>query len=211
MPFASSADLLVLHAVRITGMADDAAVARRFGLDGAQVQELLLDFEACGWVRRAEFADLRGWGLTDAGRAEGQRRLAAELEEAAAGAAVIDAHAAFVRLNGRFLDAITRWQIRPEPWDAMAPNDHRDHRWDGRVLDTLAEHSRRLRPVDQQLSAQLSRFGGYADRFAAALDRVERGQTRWVDGPRIDSCHTVWFELHEDLLATLGLERGAGA
>jgi hypothetical protein len=23
-----------------------------------------------------------------------------------------------------------------------------------------------------------------------------------------DSCHTVWMELHEDLLATLGLERG---
>ena len=25
---------------------------------------------------------------------------------------------------------------------------------------------------------------------------------------RIDSCHTGWFELHEDLLSTLGLERG---
>ena len=25
----------------------------------------------------------------------------------------------------------------------------------------------------------------------------------------IDSYHTVWFELHEDLLATLGLERAA--
>jgi hypothetical protein len=27
----------------------------------------------------------------------------------------------------------------------------------------------------------------------------------------MDSYHTVWFELHEDLLATLGLERGATA
>jgi len=25
----------------------------------------------------------------------------------------------------------------------------------------------------------------------------------------MDSCHTVWMELHEDLLATLGLERGS--
>jgi hypothetical protein len=205
VPLVSQPDLLVLHAVRITGMADDAAVARRFRLDDAQVEELLLDFEASGWVRRAEFADLRGWGLTDAGRAEGQRRLAAELEEAAARDAVVAAHAAFVQLNDRFLDAITRWQIRPEPWDAMAPNDHRDHRWDERVLGTLAALSRRLRPVDQQLSAALARFEGYADRFAGALERVDRGQTRWVDGPRIDSCHTVWFE------PTLGLERGAGA
>jgi hypothetical protein len=23
-----------------------------------------------------------------------------------------------------------------------------------------------------------------------------------------DSCHTVWFELHEDLLSTLGIRRG---
>jgi hypothetical protein len=25
----------------------------------------------------------------------------------------------------------------------------------------------------------------------------------------IDSYHSVWFELHEDLLATLGIERGS--
>jgi hypothetical protein len=29
-----------------------------------------------------------------------------------------------------------------------------------------------------------------------------------VARPRADSCHTVWMELHEDLLATLRLERG---
>ena len=26
-----------------------------------------------------------------------------------------------------------------------------------------------------------------------------------------DSCHTVWTEFHEDLLATLGIPRGPGA
>jgi hypothetical protein len=25
----------------------------------------------------------------------------------------------------------------------------------------------------------------------------------------VDSCHTVWMELHEDLMATLGIQRGA--
>ena len=29
--------------------------------------------------------------------------------------------------------------------------------------------------------------------------------------PRADSCHTVWMELHEDLLATLGVDRGTEA
>jgi hypothetical protein len=34
------------------------------------------------------------------------------------------------------------------------------------------------------------------------------GDRPWVDGSDRDSCHTVWFQLHEDLLATLGLRRG---
>ena len=34
------------------------------------------------------------------------------------------------------------------------------------------------------------------------------GEPAWVTRPRVDSCHTVWMELHEDLLATLGIDRG---
>ena len=36
---------------------------------------------------------------------------------------------------------------------------------------------------------------------------VEQGDTDWFTKPLIDSYHTVWFELHEDLLATLAIER----
>ena len=35
------------------------------------------------------------------------------------------------------------------------------------------------------------------------------GDTDWFTKPMIPSYHTVWFELHEDLLATLGIERGS--
>ncbi len=59
--------------------------------------------------------------------------------------------------------------------------------------------------------AALQRFDGYADRFTAALERVLHGNRAWVDQTGIDSCHTVWIELHEDLLSTLGLERGDGS
>ncbi len=40
------------------------------------------------------------------------------------------------------------------------------------------------------------------------MKRVAAGQSRWLDGLGIDSCHTVWMQLHEDLLASLGLQRG---
>ena len=39
------------------------------------------------------------------------------------------------------------------------------------------------------------------------MDHVRCGEGDWFDKPLTDSYHTVWFELHEDLLATLGLER----
>lgn len=207
MSYSSAAELLVLHAVRVRGMATLAEVCQRYDLDPDEVEELLLDHEAFGLVKHVEFADVNGWSLTDRGRTEDERLLAAELVAASARDVVEESHAAFVPLNARFLEAITRWQILPQRWDAMASNDHSDWRWDEQVLGSLTGLSGRLRPIEDRLTERLVRFGGYADRFAAALARVDQGQRKWVDEPGIDSCHTVWFELHEDLLATLGLER----
>jgi len=75
------------------------------------------------------------------------------------------------------------------------------------VLDELSLLSQELGEIGQPLRAQLTRFSGYDERFAAALDRVRGGELGWVNRPRADSCHTVWMQLHEDLLATLGLQR----
>ena len=141
MAATSTPELLTLHGVRILGMATAAQVARRFDLDPHEVEELLLDAEAYGQVSRASFADLTGWGITDRGRAEDDRRLAAELDEAGARGVVTEAHATFARLNARFLDATTRWQIRPQPWDRMAVNDHDDWAWDERVCSTTSPRS----------------------------------------------------------------------
>jgi hypothetical protein len=52
------------------------------------------------------------------------------------------------------------------------------------------------------------RFQGYPGRLAHVLDRVDKGERSWIDRPRGDSFHRVWFELHEDLMATLALTRG---
>ena len=42
-----------------------------------------------------------------------------------------------------------------------------------------------------------------------AHSELHHGRRQYVDGVGIDSCHVVWFELHEDLLATLGIDRSA--
>ena len=206
-PVSSDSTLLVLHAVRLLGFADEGRVAARFALDRGEVVESLEDFEAFGWVQRSRFAGTGGWSLTDAGRVQDCARLAAELDVAGARSVVTEALGAFEPLNDRFLDAVTRWQLHPMPGDALAANDHRDPRWDDRVIADLVGLGSALDRVCTPLAAVLARFTGYADRYATSADRVRRGEARWVDTLGIDSCHVVWIQLHEDLLATLGVDR----
>ncbi len=208
-PADSSAELLTLHAIRLKGMADDAEVAARFGLDLTLARELLLDFQAFGWITRVEFVGTAGWTLTESGRSENERQLAHELAATNSNSSIHDAYLSFLPHNDRLLRACTDWQLRPSGADPLAVNEHTDNEWDQRVLTTLSALREELRTICQELGHRLARFRGYDDRFTAALARVEQGELTWVARPRVDSCHTVWMELHEDLIATLGIRRGS--
>ncbi len=63
----------------------------------------------------------------------------------------------------------------------------------GGVAAALAETAPRLAP--------------YPRRIAAAAAAIATGDARFVASPRVDSLHQVWFELHEDVLVTLGRSR----
>ncbi|MCZ2825876.1 MULTISPECIES: hypothetical protein [unclassified Modestobacter] len=205
----SPTELLVLHAVRVVGFADSAAVARRFELDQAGTGEHLLDAEANGWVAHTAFAGTAGWSLTDRGRRENERQLAAELARTGRAEEVRDAYDGFLSLNGRVLQACTDWQLRPAPGDRLAPNDHTDPAWDDHVLPVLEAVDEDLAPLIERLAAVLSRFRDHDSRFSAAPARARADEVAWVDRTDVDSCHRVWFELHEDLVATLGIDRRA--
>ncbi len=209
MAHVSGLDDLALHGVRVLGFPTTSRIAVRYGLDVDVVRDLLLDFEATGWARQLTFGGSSGWSLTDAGRVENERRLAAELDRAGARDVVTAAHGTFLPLNRRFGAACTDWQVRRTRLDPMAFNDHTDWRWDQRVLDTLAGLERSFRRLCDQLAAALARFERYADLYAAALGKVESGRRRWVDAHDRDSLHIVWIQFHEDLLATLGIPRGS--
>ena len=83
----------------------------------------------------------------------------------------------------------------------------REWRWDQDILKSLAGLSQRVRPVGDQLEHALGPLRRLPGAVRGRVDPVDHGERKWIDEPGIDSCHTVWFELHEDLLATLGLER----
>ncbi|MDI1460624.1 transcriptional regulator [Catellatospora sp. KI3] len=192
MTHSSPTGLLVLHAVRLRGFADTAAVAARFGLDPAQTGEDLLDAQAYGWVTRSSFSDLSGWSLTGSGYQRNTAQLRDELGSAAAEQTVSAVHDRFVPLNAEATQAFTAWQL-----DSGRPAD---------ILRRLADLADELRELEQALTAHLDRFGGYHDRFAAALARSGQDPA-WITGIEVDSCHRIWFELHEDLIATLGIVR----
>lgn len=210
-PWVSTPGLLVLHGVRVCGMVQAEPLARRSAVAPAVVHDLLLDAEARGWVSHVEFAGLGGWTMTGRGRAKDDRQFAEELTAAGARPAVEAAHRAFEQVNGRLLAACTDWQLRPAGGDPLAENDHTDPRWDARVLAELAALHDPLTALVTILSDALARFGGYHQWYAAALRRSQGGDGRFVAAIGAQSCHTVWMQLHEDLLSTLGLPRGAAS
>lgn len=205
----SEPQLLVLHAVRVLGFADTDAIVARSQVPDGDAKEILREAKQCNWIEYSSFADLAGWSLTEAGKQENERQLAIEREIADPNGAIRGAYLYFRSLNAQLLSAVTDWQIHPTPTDSFATNDHSDREWDAQVLAELTELSTELPPLVSSLSRVLARFSGYDHRFSAALSKAKNGDARWVDKSDIDSCHRVWFQLHEDLVVTLGIDRFA--
>lgn len=200
---------MAFHGVRVLGSPSADTVARRFRLDHGVVREALLDAQASGWVTKYDFLGDITWAMTDAGRAEDERLLAAELEAVGARAVVAAAHADFLPFNALHGEACTKWQLRPTAWDPLDRNDHTDLRWDAAALDQLEQADAGLAGVCARLTAVLARFEGHAGAHHDALQRVLRGDGAWLDAPGRASCQLVWIQFHEDLLATLGIARGS--
>jgi len=75
------------------------------------------------------------------------------------------------------------------------------------VLDRLPGIDERVQPIAQALGEQAPRLKPYAARMTNALQRTQHGEHEWLLKPLIDSYHTVWFELHEELISLAGLTR----
>jgi hypothetical protein len=200
--------LRLLHGMRLGGVVHSSGLAERSDLPLDVLEPALDVVRRAGWARTVEGSHLSGWTLTAAGRVEGERLLADELDATGGRELVMAAHEEFVPLNVRLLEVCTAWQVVRIEGVEM-PNDHSDEARDIWVLERLAHLHAEARPVLRRIADVLERFGGYERRLGHALERTLSGNSEWFTRPGIDSYHTVWFELHEDLLATLGLSRNA--
>lgn len=203
-PHRSDPELVALHTLRCGGATSMARLAAAVGpVVTVDLEEVVLGLAAQGLVAHAS-EPFDGWRLTDEGRRTCTERVTAELEQAGARPHVRSAYRDFLALNPRTLEICSDWQVRSR--DPLVLNDHTDRTYDAQVLRRLATVDASVQRVCVHLSARLHRFSHYGPRLGAALHRAMQGDARQV-ADALDSYHTVWFQLHEDLLVTLGRER----
>ena len=197
---------VTLHVLRIKGVAEADVLAISTGLTVELTASSLTDLVSCGLAEHRDGA-FPGWRPTALGVEHDDACLREELQAAGARTVLEEAYRSFLALNPELLRACTAWQLVDADDGSLTPNDHRDPSYDAGVVAQLAQIHRRALPVVLQLSRCLPRFGPYRRRLQTALDHVRDGDGDWFTRPLLDSYHQVWFELHQDLLFTLGLDR----
>ena len=194
---------LTVHALTLRQLASAEQVAEVTGQPAAEA-EAALDKAAADGVAIAA----RGsYMITPAGR----EQLDAIYPEAFAGLradpAVTAAMDAFeTGVNKQLLGLTTDWQTVEVDGDRV-PNDHGDASYDRKIIDKLNRILDKTPTVLAPVAEADPLTGRFLDRLGTALTRAEGGEIDYVSGVRVDSVHTVWFQMHEHLLRLTGRER----
>jgi hypothetical protein len=193
----------VLQAVRLKGRVTRDDLAATLDEDLSTVS---------GIVERLTASGLLVDGPTLRISPDGRARLDALLAEERTGidaALIAVAYDDFRSVNADFKALVTDWQLTGGP--AGTPNTHDDAEYDAAVLARLDEVHARVAPIIRKAATQLPRLNAYSAKLTAALDKINAGDSTWLTRPLIDSYHTVWFELHEELIGAIGLTREEAA
>lgn len=192
-----SLELDVLQLLRLKGRTTIDVLATALGQPESAVTQAVDDATGRGLIRRGATLRMSPEGrerlteLLDAERATvDQDQLAALYEE-------------FHPFNSRLKTKVTAWQIRPDG----TVNEHTDEAYDQSIVDAVTALHGEFADLLSRLTDTAPRLRPYPARFDRAVANVAAGDRRYLVAPIIDSYHTVWFELHEDLIGLLGLTR----
>ena len=183
----------VLQALRLKGRATSEELAVSLGVTAATVEQELKALAEEHLVVERTTGRRPGWMLTGDGRDRydasiAEARTPETMERLAA------TYHDFLQLNGTVKDLCVRWQGVDD--DAI--------RFE--IIDELDGIQEKIAPSLLSAGELVPRFGAYASRLAAALEK-SADDHRFVVSPSVDSYHTVWFECHEDYLLMLGRSR----
>lgn len=191
-----------VHALALRRKSDLAALAQASGLEAATLESEFATALADGRVIQA-----RGlYVLAPAGAAWLQAQYPQVFAASRADAQLAAEYDRFEHINRELKTLITQWQTQ-DLGGKPVPNDHSNADYDARILDRLATLHERAEALIARMATRVPSLGRYALRLTQALERAEAGESEWVSSVRCDSYHTVWFEMHEDLLRRLDRRR----
>jgi hypothetical protein len=193
-------ELTVLQAVRLKGRVSEADLLATLDEDPADVAATLAQLTAAGLLVE---------GKTLRISPEGRERLNTTLAQERSGIdrnVLAKSYDDFRAVNHEFKALVSDWQIK----DGQ-PNSHDDPEYDAAVLNRLDNVHQQVLPIIAAVTTLLPRLSPYAKKLDSALAKIKAGDTTWLARPIIDSYHTVWFELHEELIGASGLTREAEA
>jgi len=193
---------LVLHGLAIKKHASAESVAELIGLDPARVSALLAESVTRGRVLQAQGR----YSLAPMARVTLDGLYSRFCSELRGRAEFVRLYEDFETVNAVLKALVTDWQVTTIA-GARVANDHSDADYDARIIDRLGDLHERAEPMFKRLSSHLPRLSIYAAKLQSALEKAEDGAIEWVSDARIESYHTLWFELHEDLLRLLGRAR----
>ena len=190
----------VLRALALLGFATAERVANALAVPIQSVNRLL-DALPASHLGKA----LRGLYVTPDGRAWLSGELNAERER-------IDRHAAdslyqrFMALDATFKQLVTDWQVKVSDGERV-PNDHADAAYDDGVRARLADFHQVVVILLPEILTLTARLKPFLKRFEHAAAAVASGDGNMIASPLKDSYHTIWFELHEELIHLAGRNR----
>jgi hypothetical protein len=195
--------LLTLHCLTLRQLAEPDQIAEIIGLERAEIDTALEKAATDGTVMAARGSHM----ITPAGRELLDAAYPRECAELRADPAIVAAFERFESgVNKQVLELTTDWQTI-EVNGERVPNYHSDAGYDEKLLDRLgATHDKTAKVLEPLLEAD-ARLPRFLDRLERALVRAEGGDKDYVSGARVDSYHTVWFQMHEHLLRLMGWER----
>jgi len=187
----------LLQVLSVKGWATPEALGAAVDADASAA---LAQLVATGLVEKTRL----GYRVTELGAGRVDELYARERE--LAGRVIDDVYEAFAPINDEVKEIVTDWQMRPVGGQLVI-NDHRDGRHDLMVVARLRRADATASAALVPLTTALPRFDVYPRRLRRAVSLVGDGDHSMVAAPLKDSYHTVWFELHEELILLSGRNR----
>jgi pyruvate,orthophosphate dikinase len=192
--------LAVVRALALLGFATIERVAVALAAPPAAVDQALKSLPQ-SFIGKAP----RGLHVTPEGRAWLLGQLKAERDGVDRGAAE-RLYQDFMALDTSFKQLVTDWQIKLVDGNRV-PNDHTDAAYDAAIRARLAGFNQATLALLPGVLALLPRLKPFATRLARAANAIAAGDGSMIASPLKDSYHTVWFELHEELIHLAGRDR----